>query len=132
MRDTTDGAKHRYQGEDGVAGQTKTFTIYGASDDLIETAGVPGCDEFGAYASGDGPNASFVLSGPDGSMRIVAFYGIGREGLWYFAPCQVSEDVPLPDWPIRVHAGEPARGYSTVLEIEVPEGTTLVREEMGG
>lgn len=110
----------------------KTFTIYGASDDLIETDGIPGCDEFGAYGTDDGPNASFILAGPNGSMRIVAFYGIGRKGLWYFAPCQVGEDVPFPDWPIRVHAGEPARGYSTVLEVEVPEGTTLVREELRG
>lgn len=113
--------------------ETRTFTIYGASDDLVETSGVPGCDEFSAWRPDAEVNASFVLSGPGGSMRIVATYAPGNlAGCWAFAPMQLDEGVPFPDWPIRITHDE-IRGkvaYSTRLEIEVPEGTTLVREQL--
>lgn len=116
--------------EGGASMETKTFTIYGASDDLVETSGIPGCDEFGAYSAKNGVNASFVLAGPGGSMRILAMYGPARTPCWAFAPMQVDEGVPFPDWPMRIHTGEPGLGYSTVLEVEVPDGTTLIREEL--
>lgn len=113
--------------------ETKVFRIYGASDDLVETEGVPGCDEFEAWGTDGGVNASFILSGPDGSMRIVAMYApANRCGCWAFAPMQVEEGEPFPSWPLRIRhverRGEP--GYSTVLEIEVPDGTRLIREAM--
>ena len=104
------------------------FVMYGAGDDLVEAEGVPGADEFGCYGQDGAVNASFVLTGPDGIMRILAMYAPAKTACWAFAPMQFDEDVPFPDWPLRIHSGEPALGYSTVLEVEVPEGTRLVRE----
>ena len=120
---------------ENVPAPTVRFQIYGASDDLVETNGISGCDEFGAYPLNNEPSGfagSFVLAGPGGSMRILAFYAPFSVGpCWTFAPMQMDEDVPFPDWPLRIHSGKPARGYSTVLEIDVPVGTVLVREDRG-
>lgn len=99
----------------------KTFTIYGASDDLIEIGGVPGADEFYAQQLRGCPvMGSFVLGG---KMRVRAIY----DGCWSFAVGQVDEDIPLPEWPIRVSQHE--RGYSTLLEIDVPDDVGIFREE---
>lgn len=107
---------------------TQTFVMYGASDDLIESEGIPGCDEFSAAHSGKFVG-SFVLAGPGGSMRILAIYG--PRGCWAFAPMQLDEGVPFPDWPLRIThdvvRGEV--GHSTRLQIDVPKGTALVREQ---
>lgn len=97
----------------------KTFSIYGASDDLVETAGVPGCDEFNII-SDDVLVGTFVLGG---KMRIRALY----DGCWSFSVGQVDEEIPLPDWPIRIKQHE--RGYSTEMEIDVPDDVTLIREK---
>lgn len=106
----------------------KRFTMYGASDDLIESEGVPGCDEFNVNPLRDmgGLAAVFMLSGPGGNLRIMAFYW----NVWFFAIAQTDEGIPLPNWPLQithqeVRDGEP--GYSTVLEIDVPDGTVLAR-----
>ena len=97
----------------------KTASFYGASDDLIEIAGVPGADEFNICK--DGPYiATFNLGG---KVRIHAFY----DGCWSFAVGQVDEDIPLPDWPIRITQHE--KGYSTQLEIDVPDDTKVFLEE---
>ena len=105
----------------------RTLTIYGASDDLIEMEGVPGADEFGAWGNGEGGiRGSFVLGG---QMRILAIYG--KRGCWSFALGQVDEGIPFPDWPIRIKQnlirGEV--GYSTQVEIDVPDGVGIVRED---
>lgn len=98
-----------------------TLTMYGASDDLIEAEGIPGCDEFTADYNPDSLTmGSFVVGG---KMRILAAY----DGCWMFAIGQVDEDVPLPDWPISISQHTDI-SYSTMITIEVPEGTTLVRE----
>lgn len=103
----------------------KTLRMYGASDDLVEAEGVPGADEFGAEGSHD-IAATFVLGG---KMRIHALYT--HVGCWGFAISQVDEDVQLPDWPIRIsqyNDGIRPGGYSTLLEVDVPDDATLIRE----
>lgn len=112
----------------------KTLRMYGASDDLIEASGVAGAieasgvagaDEFGAWCSGE-IAATFVLGG---RMRIHALYT--KVGCWGFAISQVDEDVQLPDWPIRIsqyNDGIRPSGYSTLLEIDVPDDATLIKE----
>jgi hypothetical protein len=51
---------------------------------------------------------------------------------WAYAACwvvgigQSDEDEPLPDWPIEFTTGAPSRGYSVVLNIEVPDDTVMV------
>jgi hypothetical protein len=99
----------------------KTLTMYGASDDLVEADGIPGADEFDCYQPrpGEDIHASFVLGG---RMRIRAIY----DGCWSFAIGQVEEETPLPDWPIRISQHE--RGYSTLVEIDVPDDVSLIRE----
>lgn len=109
----------------------QTFSIYGASDDLIETSGIPGCDEFPAKVNTRVPDevGRFLLRAPNGErLVIVAFY----DGVWYFAPRQYEEDIddadPTPDWPIRMkNPGHRDPEYSIMLEIDVPHGTTLTR-----
>jgi hypothetical protein len=98
----------------------QTATFYGSSDDLIEIGGVKGADEFNIIE--DGPYiATFNLGG---KMRIHCLY----DGCWSFAVGQVDEEIPLPDWPVRVkQSGE--NGYSTQLEIDVPDDVKVFQEE---
>lgn len=99
----------------------QTAVFYGASDDLIEVEGVKGGDEFGAYRSdGSRYHGSFNLGG---LMRVHAIY----DGCWSFAVGQVDEDIPLPDWPVRVR-WPGGRGYSTRLEVDVPDDVKVFRE----
>lgn len=99
----------------------KTLSMFGASDDLIEASGVFGAREF--YATGtDGTYmGSFNLGG---KMRIHALY----DGCWSFAVGQVDEEIPLPDWPIRIGRA-PECAYSTLLEINVPDDVRLFQEK---
>lgn len=100
----------------------QTAVFYGHSDDLIEVEGVKGADEFGAYQSGDSRyHGSFNLGG---HMRIHAIY----DGCWSFAVAQVDEDIPLPDWPVRVMQSTDTP-YSTRLEIDVPDNVKVFREK---
>lgn len=95
----------------------KTAKFYGASDDLIEVEGIRGADEFNVY--GDGPHmARFNLGG---MMRIHAIY----DGCWSFAVGMVDEEIPLPDWPVRLTS----EGYSMVLEIDVPDTVKVFQEK---
>ena len=98
----------------------KTAKFYGASDDLIEVEGVKGADEFNVVAAG--PHiASFNLGG---KMRIHALY----DGCWSFAVSQVDEEIPLPDWPIRISQSKDSK-YSTCLEVDVPDDVKLFQEK---
>lgn len=112
-----------------MADETVRFTMYGASDDLIESEGIPGCDEWNVSPLGrreGGHAATFLLAGDRGKLRIMAFYW----DVWFFAIAQVAEGQPLPDWPVEIVANEPRPGvvgYSTELRIDVPKGTILAR-----
>ena len=98
----------------------QTAIFYGSSDDLIEIEGVMGGDEFNIIK--DGPYiATFNLGG---KMRVHALY----DGCWSFAIGQVDEDISLPDWPFRITQHE--RGYSTQLEIDVPDDVKVFRENV--
>lgn len=99
---------------------TQTAVFYGSSDDLIEVEGVKGADEFGVYVSDGRYHGSFNLGG---QMRIHAIY----DGCWSFAVGQVGEDIPLPDWPIRILA-QPGTPYSMRLEIDVPKNAKVFQE----
>ena len=96
----------------------KVCTIYGSSDDLIEIGGVEGAGEFNII-SDDLCIASFVLGN---KMRIRALY----DGCWSFAVGQVDEDIELPEWPVKISQAE--NGYSTLLEIKVPDDVKIRRE----
>ena len=100
----------------------QTVTFYGASDDLIEIDGINGADEF--YSDGDEKTYQGVFN-VGGQLRVFALYL--PHGVWSFAVAQVDDGVPLPDWPIRIiqHPNE----YSIALEIDVPDGVAVFREE---
>ena len=96
-----------------------TLEMYGASDDLVETEGIPGCDEFDCYNE----SPRFLVSGPGGCLWIVAHY----HGSWAFAVGSAANNCEaMPPWPIRRSWGDNC-AYSETLTIECPAGTTIRR-----
>ena len=93
--------------------------MYGTSDDLVEVIGITGADEFNVNEQ-DRYAGSFNLGG---KLRIHAIY----DGCWSFAVGQVDENIPIPDWRVRVRQS-PQVSYSTCLEIEVPDDVKIFRE----
>lgn len=100
---------------------TQIAVFYGASDDLIEVEGVKGADEFSAWTKDDDDVAGVFNVG--GKLRVRAIY----DGCWSFSVGQVDEDIPLPDWPIRVRQSASVP-YSVALEIECPDDVKVFRE----
>ena len=103
---------------------SKTVTIYGASDDLLEVYGdIAGADEYGAYG---GPVMG-TLTSPDGDSLIVRaeYCKPGAPGEWTLS---IENTDTFPDWPIKF--GErPNRDGDPALIIEVPEGTVFKFEQ---
>lgn len=94
--------------------------IYGASDDCIEVEGCKGADEFNSYERASMWHGD--LRAPNGdTMRAHALY----DGCWSIALGQADEDKPFPAWPITI-AQHRSLPYSTVAEIDAPDGTELV------
>ena len=93
---------------------TKHLTIYGASDDLIEVEGdVPGCDEY------SGEKATFVVAGIRVHVRFTGNWVVGVE--------PIDEDVPPTATNMRLSIHE--RGYSAQLDLDVPGGSYVTRED---
>lgn len=113
----------------------RTLKFWGESDDLFEIVGTrrgeP--DEIGCFNQRNGPPSVLLASESDGGRLIViASYapGQGRDKVacWAIGIAPADEDVPLPAWPMRWALG--GRGYSTELQIDVPDDTTA-RELIG-
>lgn len=96
------------------------FTVYGASDDLVEAEGVPGADEFNAVSR----HWVGLLVSPD-DERMLVYVDYRRNGCWTTTVGRWEEDVALPDWDIKISSDDDLCRYSTYMEITVPEGTTL-------
>lgn len=96
-----------------------TLNFYGASDDLFYAGPVGKEDEF--YAP-----YSVMVAGDGGQMVVIADYT--DKGVWSIAIAPVDEDIPLPDWPMRVQLHE--GGYSTQLFIDAP-GKVAIRQLAG-
>ena len=96
----------------------KALRFYGYSDDT-----------FGEYAStnydvdncGSGNPIQCRLDSSEGSMLVIGQYARNDNPCWDIAIGQVDEDVPIPYWPMKFSS----EGYTTVLEIGVPDDTTL-------
>lgn len=100
----------------------KTLKIYGASDDLIEAEGLPGCDEFDADGVGC-CQAKFEVTSGDDSIIIHAVY----DGAWCFAVGSGhdrSDYSKMPDWKITRTWGADTP-YSETLLIECPDDAEL-------
>jgi len=98
----------------------KTFSISGASDDLIETAGIPGCDEFNAIK--DGPHIAVLgIWSSSGNIEVHCIYS----GFWAFAIGPIDGDYDkMPSWEIR-RAWGTVVPYSETVEIDVPDDAIL-------
>jgi hypothetical protein len=98
-----------------------TIKIHGQSDDLIEVDG-KGVGE--VYAD----NGQFEKAlNIGGQMRVFAMYG--RHGsTWRFAVSQIDEEMPLPDWPVRI-VQCPDVAYSTQVEIDAPDNAVVFVEK---
>lgn len=102
----------------------KTVSFEGASDDLIEVEGCDGGDEYGVWNNGDSYKGTFTLvEGNEPRMNVHAFY----DGCWSFGIGMVDEDVALPDWPTRLKSPG-GRGYTTRLEIDIPDNVFVKRD----
>jgi len=98
-----------------------TLKMYGGSDDLVESEGIPGCDEFNCYD--EAPR--FLVETPDASLSITAVY----HGSWAFAvgsADRASDYHHMPEWPITRTWGADTP-YSETLRIDVPDNATLRR-----
>lgn len=97
----------------------RTLTFYGVSDDLFEIEGTTGRepDEIGT------DDGAVKIESEHAGLIVCARYSPFRTGCWMIGIMQRHEDDPLPDWPMRWSVG--GRGYSTRLEIDVPESAKV-------
>lgn len=98
----------------------KELRFYGASDDLFECEGAIR-EEIGCFNK----PGIYHLKSAEGEMQVVGYYL--DSGLWSVGISQISEDVPLPAWPVQYQVYE--SGYSPLLTIQVPDDTTLEIED---
>ncbi|MEG2665143.1 MAG: hypothetical protein RSE33_20415 [Hafnia sp.] len=98
----------------------KELRFYGASDDLFECEGAIR-EEIGCF---NRPGI-YHLKSAEGEMQVVGYYL--DSGLWSVGISQISEDVPLPAWPVQYQVHE--SGYSPLLTIQVPDDTALKIED---
>lgn len=93
----------------------KTFEFYGHSDDLLVCTGPGYAEEVGCYQV---PGVYRVASpGGASGLFVVGHYAPTGAGCWSVGVSPLDEDVPIPDWPIRISA----RGYTTVLQVDLPD-----------
>jgi hypothetical protein len=94
--------------------------IYGASDDLVEFDGAISGEE--SVSSND--TWSGYLHHKDSGQSLTVHAAYILTGTWVVGVAPYDEDTPLPDWPIRIEpAAKSEPSYSSVLVIDVPEGT---------
>jgi hypothetical protein len=106
----------------------KTVTIYGCSDDLIETQGIAGCEEFAVYS--ESPyHGSLKISDGKETLWIHAIYW----GCWGFAITNDDDESDyetMPDWSIRRAWGDEV-SYSETVRIDVPDSAVLEFLKLG-
>lgn len=95
-----------------------TVTIYGASDDLVEVEGIEGADEFNCDGHWKG-----VIESPDGGTALV-YVDYRDNGTWTVTLGQYEEGWHLP-FAITLGTAMGMCSYSTVAQIEVPEGSKI-------
>jgi hypothetical protein len=96
--------------------------ISGGSDDIIVVEGCDGANEFNSYQSGPIMwRGNLIAPGGTDIMRI---HAVLADGCWSFALGQANEDLPFPEWPVKVRQHTHS-DYSVLLEIDAPVGTRL-------
>ena len=101
----------------------QTLKMYGGSDDLIESSGIDGCDEFNICDAKTPCVGSFLVKSGGVEVFIHAIF----YGAWAFAVTAGEDDAdyraPIP-WPVRRTFGIDCE-YSETLEIDVPDDARL-------
>ena len=95
------------------------LTVYGASDDLVEIAGIEGADEFTTNGHWQG-----VIEAPNGDTAIL-YVDYRDNGCWTATLGRFEEDYALPQWPSTLTSNDKECKYATYLTVEVPDGTTI-------
>jgi hypothetical protein len=95
--------------------------IYGAGGDCIEVEGCAGADEFLSYERGPVMWRG-DLRAPNG--EVMRAYAVFNDELWAIALGQAYEADPFPTWPVKTGQHR-SLGYSTMVEIDAPDGTVL-------
>ena len=107
-----------------MSDKPRRLKFWGASDDLFECEGTVGGepDEVGCF---DSSTTVRIKHTSGAGLHVTGLYAPdGCAGCWMIGITQLDEDMPLPIWPMHWHA--PAgRGYSVMLTIDVPAGTTV-------
>lgn len=100
------------------------FRFEGYSDDTFGEYGVTN-DDYDNSASGK--PIEWLVQAPNGEALIVfGQYTPGNAGGWVVGVSTYdpnSDDVPLPEWPMRITSGE--RPYTPALHIDAPAGSTI-------
>ena len=98
----------------------KTITFRGDSDDTFGCYWEGGDLDHDDYARGT--TRVIVVTGAGGRLAVTGVYAPGHFcGCWSVGLMPLDEDEPMPPWPMRWRF----EAYSTVLEIEVPDGATV-------
>lgn len=95
--------------------------FYGASDDLFEIEG----SKAGEPDEIDPSSAVKIMAGDIGLIVVATYAPANAVGCWAIGICQIEEDQPLPDWPMKFTTGAPSLGYSVVLTIEAPDDAVM-------
>jgi len=102
----------------------KTFMFEGCSDDTFGEC-TPRGDDYDNCASGE--PIEWLLTSPGGvQLLVVGQFCPGAATGWLIgvARADESDDVPIPDWPIRIVPG--VREYTPRLIVDAPDGTTMI------
>lgn len=102
----------------------KTLKFHGYSDDSFGEYGLTETDHDNCAS---GAAITFQVSAEDKSVYVTGQYSRCGSGCWSVSVEPADEDN-LPDWPMRIYF----EGYSTVIEIDVPDDTTVQYVERKG
>jgi hypothetical protein len=96
----------------------KTLNFHGYSDDIFTEDWVSHIEV--DNCASETPVQCEITSGNNG-LVVIGQYNLAHNGCWSIAIAPLKEDKKLPDWPMRFSV----LGYSTFLEIDVPEDFEL-------
>lgn len=94
----------------------RTLRVYGYSDDLVESEGIDGADEFPAYDGTTPYRGRLEVKDGTYTVEIHAIYA----GSWAFAICPQDGNFDnMPPWEIRRTFGDRCP-CSETIEIDLP------------
>ena len=92
----------------------KTLIFKGYSDDTFGEFGVTNED---VDNCGSGKPIQCVISAEGTQLVITGQYGLYKQGSWSVGVTPPDEELPTPDWAVRVRFED----YTAVVEVDVPD-----------